>query len=96
MWLHNVKGFLKICQNTLRIAAKNDIIVADAFVKEAKTMATKSFLKNVSLRTEKQCQAFVKALERSENQPKKANETSRPVHEMTRDQIRKVFGSDNA
>ena len=32
-------------------------------------MATKSFLKNISLRDEKQCKAFIRALENSENQP---------------------------
>ena len=55
-------------------------------------MATKSFLKNVSLRDAKQCKAFIKALEKSEDQTTKPSLTTKPVHEMKRDQIRKVFG----
>ncbi len=58
-------------------------------------MATKSFLKNVSLRSTKQCQEFIRALEKSDSQTKKQTAASKPVHEMTRDQIRKVFGSEN-
>lgn len=58
-------------------------------------MATKSFLKNVSLRSTKQCQNFIRALEKSDNQTKEQTVSSKPVHEMTREQIRRVFGSEN-
>lgn len=56
-------------------------------------MATKSFLKNVSLHGTKECQNFIRALEKSERQTKERKEMSTPVHEMTREQIRKVFGT---
>ncbi len=58
-------------------------------------MATKSFLKNVSLRSTKQCQSFIRALEKSDQQRKEETASNKPVHEMTREQIRRVFGSDN-
>ena len=46
-------------------------------------MATKSFLKNISLRDEKQCKAFIRALENSENQPATDKHSKRPVHTMS-------------
>lgn len=56
-------------------------------------MATQSFLKAVTLRGEKDAKAFVKAVERSEN-----NEGQRAAHyerqvakDMDRDMIRSVF-----
>ena len=58
-------------------------------------MATKSFLKNVSLHNAKECQSFIKALEKSERQAQEKKEISTPVHEMTREQIRKVFGTEH-
>ena len=58
-------------------------------------MATKSFLKNVSLRSTKQCQSFIRALEQSDQQKKEDSVSNKPVHEMTREQIRKIFGAEN-
>lgn len=58
-------------------------------------MATKSFLKNVSLRGTKQCRGFIRALEKSEKQTKPDTASTVPVHDMTREQIRKVFGTGN-
>lgn len=56
-------------------------------------MATKSFLKNVALRDEKQCKAFIRALENSENQPNAAEHVKRSVHTMSPAQIQKIFGT---
>lgn len=61
-------------------------------------MATKSFLKNISLRDEKQCKAFIRALENSENQPatdKHSKHSKRPVHTMSSTQIQKIFGTSD-
>lgn len=59
-------------------------------------MATKSFLKNVSLRDEKQCKAFIRALEHSENQPAANDHAKPPVRTMTSAQIQKIFGTSEA
>lgn len=58
-------------------------------------MATKSFLKNISLRDEKQCKAFIRALENSENQPTTDKHSKRPVHTMSSMQIQKIFGTSD-
>ncbi len=58
-------------------------------------MATKSFLKNISLRDEKQCKAFIRALENSENQPVTDKHSKRPVHTMSSAQIQKIFGTSD-
>ena len=58
-------------------------------------MATKSFLKNISLRDEKQCKAFIRALENSENQPTTDKHSKRPVHTMSSAQIQKIFGTSD-
>ena len=63
---------------------------------EVRTVATKSFLKNVSLRDEKQCKAFIRALENSENQPNTAEHVKRSVHTMSSAQIQKIFGSSES
>lgn len=63
---------------------------------EVLSVATKSFLKNVSLRDTKQCQNFIRALEKSDQQRKDETVLNKPVHEMTREQIRKIFGAENA
>ena len=55
-------------------------------------MATKSFLKNISLRDEK---AFIRALENSENQPATDKHSKRPVHTMSSAQIQKIFGTSD-
>ena len=58
-------------------------------------MATKSFLKNISLRDEKQCKAFIRALENSENQPATDKHSKRPVHTRSSAQIQKIFGTSD-
>ena len=60
-------------------------------------MATKSFLKNVNLHGRRECQDFIRALERSDETPAPAmpTEESIKVHNMSKDVIRKVF-SENA
>lgn len=55
-------------------------------------MATKSFLKNVNLRDAKQCQSFIKALEKSESKEPKKVEVSTRARDLTKEQIRKIFG----
>lgn len=55
-------------------------------------MATKSFLKDVQLRDKKQCQAFIKALEKSQSYSPKTTTTTFVAKDMQKDQIRKVFG----
>lgn len=58
-------------------------------------MATKSFLKNVNLRDPKQCKSFISALEKSQAyEPKKIDTHSR-ARDLTKDQIRKIFGGDS-
>lgn len=55
-------------------------------------MATKSFLKDVSLRDKRQCQAFIRALEKSQSkEPKEVNISTRS-RDLTKEQIRKIFG----
>ena len=60
-------------------------------------MATKSFLKPVTLRGRKEAQAFIKAVERSQTA---ASPTKRAVTEKARDlsaeEIKKVFSSPSA
>lgn len=55
-------------------------------------MATKSFLKNVSLRDAKQCQSFIKALEYSKAKERKQADVSIPARDLTKEQIGKIFG----
>lgn len=57
-------------------------------------MATKSFLKNVNLRSRSQCESFIKAVERSqERKPQKIDMANR-TKDMNKDQIRKIFGGE--
>lgn len=59
-------------------------------------MATKSFLKTVNLRGKRQCQDFIRAVERSQQaqaeQPRFTTD-SRPAkaRDLTPEQIRKIF-----
>ncbi len=57
-------------------------------------MATKSFLKNVSLRGEKQCKDFILALEKSRSTKEKEVILSRPASDMTREEIRHIFKTE--
>lgn len=56
-------------------------------------MATKSFLKNVTLHGRKECQSFVRALERSDNPQQRSYpiDDQVQVHDMDRETIRKMF-----
>lgn len=61
-------------------------------------MATKSFLKSVALRDRGQCKAFIRALERSEEALNSGNEkpsVTIRAHELTKEQILKLFGGEN-
>ena len=58
-------------------------------------MATKSFFFFFFLRDEKQCKAFIRALENSENQPATDKHSKRPVHTMSSTQIQKIFGTSD-
>lgn len=56
-------------------------------------MATNSFLKNINLREPKQCKDFIRALEKSKEKREKEIQFSRPVSDMSRDEIRKRFAT---
>ena len=60
-------------------------------------MATKSFLKNVNLHGRRECQDFIRALERSDetSAPVMPTDESSKAHNMNKDVIRRVF-SENA
>lgn len=58
-------------------------------------MATSSFTTYIRIRTARECKKLIKALENSKAAPKKKVRMTKPVHEMTPEQIRKVFGGDN-
>lgn len=58
-------------------------------------MATSSFLKNVTLRGAKQCQAFIKALEKSKSCKENPVMYSKTVSDMDKEQIQKIFGGAN-
>lgn len=55
-------------------------------------MATKSFLKNVNLRGQRQCQEFIKALEKSQSRKTQPMDKAVRARDMSKDQIRKIFG----
>ena len=55
-------------------------------------MATKSFLKNISLRGQQQSKEFIRALEKSKATKEKEVEFSRPVSDMSREEVQKIFG----
>ena len=56
-------------------------------------MATKSFLKNVNLHGRRECQSFIRALERSDQTPRRETPADRAVSasDMDKETIRKVF-----
>lgn len=56
-------------------------------------MATKSFLKNVNLRTKRESQAFIRALERSDEAQKNAQADKPQVvaRDMDKATIRRIF-----
>lgn len=58
-------------------------------------MATSSFTTKIQIRSRREYKKFVKALENSKAAPKKKVQMSKTIHEMTPEQIRKVFGGDN-
>lgn len=55
-------------------------------------MATKSFLKNVSIRGERQSKEFIRALEKSKSKKSKEVTLSRPVSDMTKEEAKHLFG----
>lgn len=56
-------------------------------------MATKSFIKNVTLRGKRECQSFIRALERSDDSPTRSYPIDEQVsvHDMDKEAIRKLF-----
>lgn len=54
-------------------------------------MATNSFLKTINLQGRKQSQEFIRALEKSKEKGEKEVRISRPVSDMSREEIRKLF-----
>lgn len=64
--------------------------------KEVRSLATKSFLKNVSIRDTKQAQSFIRALEHSSTCIQKPVRYSKTVSEMSREQMQKVFGDKHS
>ena len=55
-------------------------------------MATKSFLKSVSLRDPRQCKDFIRALEKSEQMFQNESDNRKTgIREMTAEQIEKEF-----
>lgn len=57
-------------------------------------MATKSFMKNLDLRGERQCKEFIRALEKSRDTREKEVNLSRPASDMSREEMRKLFASE--
>lgn len=55
-------------------------------------MATKSFLKDVNLRDKRQCQAFIRALEKSQAKEVKQIDIASRSRDLTKEQIQKIFG----
>ena len=56
-------------------------------------MATKSFLKDISLRGQQQSKEFIRALEKSKATKEKEVIFSRPVSDMSREEARAIFGT---
>ncbi len=59
-------------------------------------MATKSFLKNITIRNRRDCLNFVKALERSADAPKPSYDSKPRVKakDMSKEQIAIIFGKE--
>ena len=57
-------------------------------------MATSSMLRSVTVKTRKQCQSLVNALENAQAGKKPERQMSKTVHEMTPDVMRKLFGKE--
>ena len=63
--------------------------------KEGVQMATKSFLKSVNLHGKRDCQNFIRALEKSESPVhSKVEHNHVQVRNMDRENIRKMFGAE--
>ena len=56
-------------------------------------MATKSFLKNYNLCSKRECQDFIRALERSDEALQKSQQDERQIvaRDMDRETIRRIF-----
>jgi ribosomal protein L30E len=59
------------------------------------SMATKSILKNISIRDKSLCKSFVQALENAENRQAKKIVLSKSCRELTREQIKKYFSNNH-
>lgn len=57
-------------------------------------MATSSMLRSVTVKTKKQCQNLVNALESAQAGRKTETQMSKTVHEMTPDVMQKLFGKE--
>ncbi len=74
-----------------KVEIKGVLAIKQEPEKEGCKMATNSFLKNINLREPKQCKDFIRALERSKERKEKEVHFSRPVSDMSREEIRKRF-----
>lgn len=54
-------------------------------------MATKSFLKAVHLKGQKQSRDFIRALEKSSSMPIRENTAIEKARDLTQEQIKKIF-----
>lgn len=55
-------------------------------------MATKSILKNITLKSPRQCHSLVRALEGSHKSNPKPVDYQRPVKTLSPEEIRQIFG----
>ena len=58
-------------------------------------MATRSFLNILSIKGQSAAKSFIRALERSESMKQKKVIMRKPVHEMNREQMKKLFGDED-
>lgn len=56
-------------------------------------MATKSILKNIDIKDKNMCRLLVNALENAQEKKSVEVKMSKPVWEVKRDDIKKIFGS---
>ncbi len=59
-------------------------------------MATKSILKDINIRDKRLARSFIVALEQAESKPDICVDLSKSVNVIKKDQIKKLFGKDNA
>lgn len=56
-------------------------------------MATKSILKNITIKDKAYCRSFVSALENSQYKHSKQVTTDKKIRDLSREEIKKVFGA---